>query len=122
MIVIVALREKCPYSELYWSAFSRIRSEYGDILDISPYSVRMRENVDQNNSKYGRALFTQCGKSKKITVMKSFCENSKSIFLILFDSIRLLFRYALQWSRQCMEVLITGPQLQKDLVRHEINV
>ena len=59
---------------------------------------------------------------KKITVMKSFCKNSKSIFLILFDNIRLSFRYALQWSRQCMEVLITGPQLQKDLVRHEINV
>ena len=59
---------------------------------------------------------------KKIAVMKSFCKNSKSKFLILFDSIRLSFRYALQWSRQCMEVLITGPQLQKDLVRHEINV
>ena len=24
-----ALHEKCPYSELFWSAFSRIRTEYG---------------------------------------------------------------------------------------------
>ena len=42
----------CPYSELFWSAFSIIRTEYGEIRIISPYSVRMRENADQNNSKY----------------------------------------------------------------------
>ena len=48
-----ALRKKCPYSELFWSAFSRIRSEYREILRIFPYSVRMRENANQNNSEYG---------------------------------------------------------------------
>ena len=47
------LREKCPYSEFYWSIFSHIPTEYGEILHISPYSVRMRENTDQKNSKYG---------------------------------------------------------------------
>ena len=26
------LREKCPYSEIFWSVFSRIRPEYGEIL------------------------------------------------------------------------------------------
>ena len=40
-----ALCEKCPYSELFWSVFSDIWTEYGEI-----YSVRMRENTDQNNS------------------------------------------------------------------------
>ena len=40
-------RKKYPYSELFWSAFSRIRTEYGEILRISPYSVRMRENADR---------------------------------------------------------------------------
>ena len=35
------LREECPYSELFWSAFSRI---------FSPYSARIRENADQNNT------------------------------------------------------------------------
>ena len=29
------------------------------ILNISPYSVRMRENVDQNNSEYGHFLRSQ---------------------------------------------------------------
>ena len=44
------LPEKYPYSELFWSAFSRIRTEYGELQSISPYSVRMRENADQNKS------------------------------------------------------------------------
>ena len=43
------LRKKCPYSEIFWSAFSRIRNEYGE-------SVQMRENADQNNSENGHFL------------------------------------------------------------------
>ena len=39
---ILSPRKKCPHSELFWSAFSRI-----------PYSVRIRENTCQNNSGYG---------------------------------------------------------------------
>ena len=53
------LREKCPRSELFWSVFSRIRAECGEIRSISPYSVRKRENADQNNSEGGH-FFTQC--------------------------------------------------------------
>ena len=49
----MALRKKCPYTELFRSAFSCIRTEYGEIWSISPYSVRMRENADQNNSELG---------------------------------------------------------------------
>ena len=48
-----SLRKKCPYSELLWSVFSRIWTEYGQIRRISPYSARMRENAGQNNSEYG---------------------------------------------------------------------
>ena len=50
------LCKKCPYSELFWLAFSRILTEYGEILRISLYSVLMRENADQNNSEYGHSL------------------------------------------------------------------
>ena len=42
------------------SVFSRIRTEYGEILRISPYSVRTAgrcgKNADQNNSEYGHFL------------------------------------------------------------------
>ena len=31
----------------------QIWTEYEEILRISPYSVRMRENMDENNSEYG---------------------------------------------------------------------
>ena len=51
------LRKKCPNTEFFSSVFSRIRTEYGEILRIFPYSVRMRENTDQkklpNAGKYG---------------------------------------------------------------------
>ena len=46
------LCEKCPFPEFLWSVFSRIRTEYGEIRSISPYSVRMRENADQKISEY----------------------------------------------------------------------
>ena len=48
--LLLTLRKKCPYLELFWSTFSRILTEYG----ISPYSVLMRGNVNENNSEYGR--------------------------------------------------------------------
>ena len=50
------LGKKCLYSELFCSTFSRIWAEHGEIRSISPYSVRMRENVEQNNSEYGHFL------------------------------------------------------------------
>ena len=34
------------------SVFSRIRTVYGEILRISPYSIRMRENMDQKKIPY----------------------------------------------------------------------
>ena len=49
----MALRKKCPYSELFWSAFFHSRTEYGEMLRIFPNSVRMLESTDQNNSEYG---------------------------------------------------------------------
>ena len=54
------LREKCPHSDLFWSIFSRIRIEYREIRGISPYSPRMRENADQNNSEYGHFSQWSC--------------------------------------------------------------
>ena len=47
------MRKNCPYLELFGSVFSRIRTEYEEIRSISPYSVRVGENTDQNNSENG---------------------------------------------------------------------
>ena len=43
----ITLREKCQIRSNFWSLCSLIRTEYGEILCISPYSVRMRESTDQ---------------------------------------------------------------------------
>ena len=51
------LHRKFPYLELFWFAVSCIR--------ISPYSVQMRENMDQNNSEYGH--FSRNGKDFDLT-------------------------------------------------------
>ena len=56
------LREKFPYSELFWSVFSRIWTDYGEILILrDTHSVRMRENTDQNNSEYVHFFRCVCG-------------------------------------------------------------
>ena len=42
----------------FWSVISRIRTEYGELRSISPYSVRMRENTNQKKLRIW-TLFTQ---------------------------------------------------------------
>ena len=34
-----SMREKCPYSELFWTVFSRIQTEYGEVRSIGDFSV-----------------------------------------------------------------------------------
>ena len=60
------LRKKCPYSELFWSAFSGIRTEYGEIRNIFPYSVWMRENTDQVLAMPGFLLATTGWKTSQL--------------------------------------------------------
>ena len=87
MMLKVALHKKCPYSEFFWSVFSRIQNL------VSPYSVRMRENTNQKkNSEYGHfshnvkcssyfpehlRLLVTCEEAKNIAL-------TPSLFFILF--------------------------------------
>ena len=68
----LTLREKCPYSELFWSTFSSIRTEYGEIRSISPYSVRMQENTDQNNFEHGHSLRSVTSQVKNLILLIIF--------------------------------------------------
>ena len=47
---------KCPYSSLFWSTFSRIWTDCGEVQSISSYLTWMWENANQNNSEYGHLL------------------------------------------------------------------
>ena len=51
-----SLHKKCGYSVFFWFVFPRIRTEYGEILHASPYSVQMQDNTDQKNSQYKHFL------------------------------------------------------------------
>ena len=58
MYVNNELRKKCLYLEIFWSAFpprSPPDPEYGEREREreTKYSVRMQENIDQNNFEYG---------------------------------------------------------------------
>ena len=71
----------------FWSVFSRIQAEYGEIRSISRYSVRMRENTDQKNSEYGRfsrsGLFFSKNTDPKTDWTKTYsepCETSNNYF------------------------------------------
>ena len=68
LIESVTLREKCQYSQLFWSVFFRTRTENGEIWSISPYSVRMRGNTECK----------QCKCEKKFRNLKNFYFEKKS--------------------------------------------
>ena len=68
---------KCPYSELSWFVFSGIR--------ISPYSVRMRENKEQNNSEYGHFLRSASYSGVLIDYLSPFSHNFKKHVTALLE-------------------------------------
>ena len=103
MLLTLALRKKSPYSELFWSAFSRIflhsdwirrDTEYlsvfspnaGKCGSISPYSVRMRENAGKMSTRITpklpiRTIFTHW--NQKIWLNFRFEEKEKFNFWII---------------------------------------
>ena len=77
---------KTPYSEFFWSVFSRIRTEYGDLLIKSPYSVRMRENADQENSGY--RLFLRTSNPDKLVFAHLDINSIRNKFEMISDQIK----------------------------------
>ena len=63
------MREKCPYSELFWSAFSRNKTEYGQIRSIQSkcgkMGTRITPNTDIFYAVYG--IWSEIQKSAKLT-------------------------------------------------------
>ena len=90
----VTVCKSCPFSELFWSACSQIRTEYGEILHISQYSFRMQEFSDQNNSEYGHFLrsvtFGNCKRFPKNVIKNRYLIWQKS-FSIQSSAFKSLF-------------------------------
>ena len=69
----------------FWSVFSRIRTEYGEILRISPYSVRMQENTDQKKLRIW-TLFTQWLFLILLPLLKILLSTLHMLELLIFRS------------------------------------
>ena len=48
----VSRPKKFMCSEFFWSLYSRIWTDYSDLLRIFPYSLRVRENAEQKSSEH----------------------------------------------------------------------
>ena len=86
LLCFASLHEKCRYSEFFWSVFSRIWTEYWEIVRISPYSVEMRENTDQktlNTDTFHELCVLTCSSVHysisvyNVTTLKAIKKNSK---------------------------------------------
>ena len=49
----ITLRKKGRYSDLFWSLFSHIWTEYRNLQSNFTYSVQMQDKTKRKNSKYG---------------------------------------------------------------------
>ena len=87
-----SLREKCPYSEFFWSVISRIWTKYREIRSISPYSAQMRKNTDQILNRY---YFCQWQKSILKFWLSLSARPRKRLFNKYFDIIFKLFHFIL---------------------------
>ena len=63
----------------FWSVFSRIQTEYGKILRISPYSVQMRENTDRKLLR----IWTLFSQWIKATYIRQFFETLQLLINLL---------------------------------------
>ena len=69
-----------PYSEFFWSIFSRVGSADGDLLYKSSYSVQMRKNTAQENSEYGYFLRSDNSECFSLLVKKEYKKILKNAY------------------------------------------
>ena len=70
----------------FWSVFSCIRTEFGDWLRKSPYSVWIQENTDQKKLRIW-TFFTQCSFVSSSTCLNFLLKKIMSVFLLKTYSI-----------------------------------
>ena len=78
------LREKRPFSEFFWSTFSRIRIKYRNALCKSPYSVRVWNKTPSSNTFYAvEAASSDLRIWYKRNVLKAFSWKCSEMFRIV---------------------------------------
>ena len=81
----VSLRKKCLYSELFWSVFSRIPTEYGEALRISQSECgKMRTRITPNTENLYAVFFKGKRVYFNVIVSKNTQTGVKKIWRHLF--------------------------------------
>ena len=112
------LREERPYSEFFWSVFSRIRTEHGEIRSTSLYSVQMQGNTDQKISEQGHFSRSQ----------KFLKNGNRQKLLTILENIRILgrlFQYFFIFNIMSCTVilcLLLGTTVLRDLKMILVNI
>ena len=86
---LCTLRKKCPYSELFWSAFSRIWTEYGEILCIQSECGKMRFGITPNMDTFYAVVITE--KLKHFGRIKCYLQSIHLCFSTMLDFTRLIW-------------------------------
>ena len=88
--------------------FCCIRTKYGEIRSISPYSVRVREDMDQNNSEYGHFWRSEVYITTKMVknMMKSMVVMSLVMMQGLKNSVEQLIDKLIFWKKILYEIWI----------------
>ena len=84
IFIYLPQREKCPHLELFWSAFSRIWTEYGEILPISPYLVWMPEYLHIQSER--REMRTRITPNTNTFCTEYMCDDSQFGSRIILDT------------------------------------
>ena len=94
LLFCYSLHENCTYSESFMSVFSRIRTKYGEILSISPYSLRMQENADQEtpNTDTFHAVIISL-----LLLLLLFSSLILLLFSLLSSAARILYSVSTTW-------------------------
>ena len=91
---IQTLREKCPYSELFWFAFSRIWTEFGEILSLRIQSkcgkMRNRITVRTNNFYFVNVLQQNPCMAKDVITFRLVCNWQFFLFISLISFIHFI--------------------------------
>ena len=92
----------------FWSVFSRIRTEYREILSIYPYSVPMRENADQKKLRIW-TIFTRWH-SQKLSIF-----SGQPLLILLHQKVQAieivpnLFTKRTAWKTSSTSEFYSGP-------------
>ena len=97
------MRKKCPYSQIFWSVFFRIQTEYGGVsLRIQSEWGNVRTRITPNtdtfhavfNNNFLTNLHSNCDKT-----IKQLAKGNKFKWLVYWME-------SFQWSEKCFETLL----------------